>query len=37
MELNDRAINMLEAFNKHGPSIKKERALYVILDYLMKF
>ena len=37
MGLNDRAINMLETFNKNGPSVRKERALYHILNYLMKF
>ena len=37
MVANDRAINMLQAFNKHSPHIKKERALYIILDYLTKF
>ena len=37
MKLNDRALNMLEAFNKNSQKIRKERALFVILLYLMKF
>ena len=37
MKLNDRAINMLEAFNKNSPPVKKERALFVILSYLRIF
>lgn len=37
MKLNERALNMLEAFNKKSPKISKERALFTILLYIMKF
>lgn len=37
MQLNDRALCMLESFFKNSQSIRKQRALYFILYYLMKF